>query len=194
MTEQDNDRVPGPEDTDAAREPAGQSDEALNALGGLGAGEKREASIDALAAMADNEGKPRVESRQPVDLDPAAETPRDSAAANAPEAFADMPTGDEAFQMRRRRAASVHKQAHRAHAQQYKQFMIPVLIVTGALLFILATIVALTMGGSYSPGDDPWYQDPSTKKVLVLLAYPLGAILGLGAWLFYVDVQRHKKK
>ena len=195
MNEQDNEELGRPDDSDEADEQTNRPADAVDALGGMAPGEKREASIDALAAMAAGEAvAPAGEDTDvlPADSDQPAEAVPTEETSDA--AFGDLPTGDEALQVRLKRASTIHQQTQRAHAEQFKQFMIPMLIVTGGLLFILATVVALTIGGPYDPGYDPWYQNPSTKKALVLCAYPLGAILGLGAWLFYTDIQRYKKK
>jgi hypothetical protein len=223
MTEEKNQQDPFADQPDANESPEDRSSGALDDLGDPGT--QRAASIDALAAMAAGQDAAPpapvaddlpTDSDQPVQPDPTGQVPPDApafeleglaatASANADgrtDAFAAAgpPAGDaasrqQALQARRKRAASLVGQSQRAHAQQFKSFMIPMLVVTGSLLFILATIVALLMPDAAEGfSSDSWYEDTSTKKVLVLVAYPLGAILFFGAFLFYKDLQRHKNQ
>jgi len=200
-------------------------DRSGNALDNLGDLSTKTDSIDALAAMAagqdvaptdpDADELP-IDSDQPVQADPTGQIPPEAAAVELSDlaatasagartdafAAAGPPVGDsasrqKALQVRRKRAAALVGQSQRAHAQQFKSFMIPMLIVVGALLFVLATVVALLMPDTretFNPAYSAWHENPSTKKGLVLIAYPLGAILFLGAYLFYMDLQRHKKE
>ena len=223
MTEEQNQQEPPAQQPDADESHEDDSTNALDNLDDLST--HREASIDALAAMAAGQdvaptdpdaGDLPIDCDQPVQADPTGQIPPEAAAVELSDlaetasagarvdafAAAGPPVGDAAsrqvaLQARQKRAASLVGQSQRAHAQQFKSFMIPMLIVTGSLLFVLATIVALLMPDTretFSPGYSSWYENPNTKKGLVLVAYPLGAILYLGAYLFYMDLQRHKKK
>ena len=226
MTEEQNEQESPAEQPDAGEADESHEDRSAGALENLGdLSTKRAASIDALAAMAagqdvaltdpDADDLP-IDSDQPVQANPTGQIPPDAAAVELSDlaetastgartdAFAaagapadDATSRQKSLQARQKRAAALVGQSQRAHAQQFKSFMIPMLIVTGALLFVLATIVALLMPDTkdtFHPAYSPWYENPDTKKMLVLVAYPLGAILFLGAWLFFTDLQRHKKK
>lgn len=224
MTEEQNQQEPPAPQADADESPEDRGTNALDNLGDLST--RQTSSIDALAAMAAGQdvaptdpdaGSLPIESDQPVQADPTGQIPPEAAAVELsdlaatasaganPDPFAaaasapaaDAGSRQRSLQARQKRAAALVGQSQRAHAQQFKSFMIPMLVVTGSLLFILATIVALLMPDTretFNPAYSPWYENPSTKKGLVLLAFPLGAILYLGAYLFYMDIQRHKKK
>jgi len=226
MTEEQNQPDPAAETPDAEASQEDRSAGALDNLGDLSTNRAASidalaamaAGQDVAPTDMDADDLP-TESDQPVEADPTGEIPPEAAAvelndlaANAsaaaaakPDPFAAAsaaPAGDvgsrqRALQARQKRAASLVGQSQRAHAQQFKSFMIPMLIVTASLLFVLATVVALLMPdttNTFNPDYSPWYENPNTKKFLVLIAYPLGAILYLGAYLFYMDLQRHKKK
>jgi len=194
--------------TDAASEDAPvEAPGGADALSSLSNQSTRQAnSIDALAALAaarkaapaDNGGEFNVPVPPASVADLAAAAPSRQAPPVELGGLAGVggANKEQALQMRRKRAVALQGQTRHAHAQQFKSFMIPMLIVTGALLFVLATVVALLRpsdAGTFNPEYSSWYENPTTKKALVLIAYPLGAILFLGAWLFYVDLQRHKK-
>lgn len=81
--------------------------------------------------------------------------------------------------------------AQLAHAHNFKKTMVPLLLVAGVLLILLASAVILLNGLDSSPASASASMfDASTRKVLVLLAYPLSAILLMGAWMFHRDVTR----
>jgi len=95
------------------------------------------------------------------------------------------------------RATRLQANMRRAHGEAYKRMMIPVLIVVGGMLIALSV---LTLLGLLSDGQDPdSFAAEGTYlrvygKYLILAALPLGAILLMGAWLFYIDVKRTQAK
>jgi hypothetical protein len=98
---------------------------------------------------------------------------------------------------RKARAEVFHRKARRAHAHQFKKFMIPLLLISGAALFVLGTVAAfLVFGSADGPAADREGRLVSveTERLLVLAAFPVGAILLLGAWLFHLDLRRAKRQ
>ena len=93
---------------------------------------------------------------------------------------------------RKARASTLQKQRARVHAEQFKRMMVPILVVTGILLLALGGIVTVMM----RQVDADMYtgagllQDPGFKRIMVFTAFPLGAILLIGAWLFRADLKR----
>ncbi|HUU22307.1 MAG TPA: hypothetical protein VM389_07195 [Phycisphaerae bacterium] len=85
--------------------------------------------------------------------------------------------------------------ASQAHAHQFKRFMIPLLLVTGVLLFVLGG-AALALQGSLESAETAGQGSLLASKSArwsAVAAFPLGAILLLGAWLFRRDVRRAEK-
>ena len=157
-----------------------------------------DSKVDALAAMAggediSHEGFNAVEASPPA---PAGES--DAAAALAAQATpaatpAAIPsTGIAAVSGARKvRASALQRQRSRVHAEQFKRMMVPILVITGILLLVLGGIVAVMMRqddlGYTPPG---MFNDPVFKRIMVITAFPLGAILLVGAWLFRMDLKR----
>ena len=154
-----------------------------------------DSKVDALAAMADGQdisqqGFNAVENAPP----PAGES--DAAAALAAQAVpAAAPAVGSATAVsgaRKARASTLQRQRARVHAEQFKRMMAPILLVTGVLLLILGGIVTFMM----RQGDADLYtgagmlHDPVFKRIMVITAFPLGAILLVGAWLFRADLKR----
>ncbi len=157
------------------------------------------ASVDALAAMANGIHDSGSDDQSPPPFD----APDDEEIA---EALAEFPVPDaievavpevqvdpQTVAQRQARAANIARKAKHAHAAQFKQTMIPLLIAAAALLLILGTWVLLKL-----PTAEQRATNPDTGNMLyrpwalyaVLAAYPLAAILLLGAWLFRRDVQK----
>jgi hypothetical protein len=95
---------------------------------------------------------------------------------------------------RRARAASFAGRSARAHHHQYKAFMIPVLITVSAMLFVAGTLV---LGMLISDSIREAFNMSETSALIengglfTAIAYLLGAILVLGAWLFHMELKRH---
>ena len=93
------------------------------------------------------------------------------------------------------RAAAVKRQASKAQAHQFKNFMIPCLLVGAGLLLIFG-IVALvqlpTEEEALAIGDSiltkVWF------KVLIGVAFVLAAVLIASAVVFWLDVKAHNRK
>ena len=102
--------------------------------------------------------------------------------------------GREATKAMKARAAMVQKQTRLAHAIQFRQILIPLLVVFAVILFLLGAIVLLTT----QPQDVPqgvkvdWTSDPNVRKTMGILAFPIGAILLLGVRMFHNDIKRLK--
>ena len=150
--------------------------------------------IDALAAMADGQdisqqGFNAIEGAPPAGESDAAVT---LAAQAAPAA---VPANGSAAVSgaRKTRASTLQRQRARVHAEQFKRMMVPILLVTGILLLILGGIVAVMMRQTDPTmviDDGTLLNNPMFKRVMVITAFPLGAILLVGAWLFRADLKR----
>jgi hypothetical protein len=95
------------------------------------------------------------------------------------------------------RALRLQANVRRVHSQAYKRTMIPLLLVVGILLIALSlvTLLALISGPE---GPDSFVAEGTYLhaygKYFILMALPLGAVLLMGAWLFYIDVKRSEAK
>jgi len=131
-------------------------------------------------------------------------------AADAGLPFADPPAGTQPLPIpgaeaapdphaRRRRAAAFDQRARKAHAHQYKTIMIPLLITLGVMLLLMGAFALFRDLGGTEARPDP-YGFPTPKPVdrgsfqrwFPFLAFPLGAILLVGAWWFHRDVNRKR--
>ncbi|MBS3734761.1 MAG: hypothetical protein KGY99_07520 [Phycisphaerae bacterium] len=128
---------------------------------------------DALSAMADGEdvGVPPAPPDEP-DASPSVDEPA--------EPLAGFPARRESAAQRQARNETVRSKATKAHAHQYRRFMIPLLLVVGIMLFILGVIVAITGGASGGVGT----------TIAVVVSFPVSAILVFGAWYFHREVTR----
>jgi len=65
-------------------------------------------------------------------------------------------------------------------------------VVTGVLLLALGGIMMFMMGqgDAYEYTGVGMLHDPGFKRIMVIAAFPLGAILLVGAWLFRADLKR----
>ena len=93
------------------------------------------------------------------------------------------------------RSTRLSANARRIHGQAYKRTMIPVLMVVGLMLigFAALTMAILISGDTNDPeslASAGTYMQ-RFGKYFILASLPMGAILLMGAWLFYVDVKRH---
>ncbi len=84
------------------------------------------------------------------------------------------------------------------YGQQFKHLMIPLLVIVGAMLLVLGTLTAFRLPSpaeiehARAIGNRSLLFQPFSKY-LVLAAFPLGAILLVGAWMFRRQLKRAKK-
>jgi len=159
--------------------------------------------VDALAAMAEGKDISKQGFNAPEHI-PDGDADSENAAAAvlaAAQAASDgapapeVTAGGGAASARKSRAVALKRQRQRVHAEQFKRMMVPILLVTGVLLIVLGGIVAFMMTGQeegmYTGSD--MFHDPGLKRIMVITAFPLGAILFIGAWLFRADLKRADK-
>lgn len=89
------------------------------------------------------------------------------------------------------RSARLQANTRRMHSQSFKQTMIPLLLVVGGLLILFCVVTGVML---VNEGFTPEYGPPSGLqaygKYFIVAALPIGAILIMGAWLFYLDVRK----
>ena len=145
------------------------------------------AAVDALAALAGGQEAPSADQQAQVD-------PQGQGTVETADVFLVQQSGlpsPEEDAARKARASALRKQSHRVHAEQFKRLMVPLLTVTGVVLLILGLVVASRIGGQQPPSTGRGFlYDRNVQKVLVIAAFPLGAILLAGAWLFRMDLKR----
>ncbi|MCP4375200.1 MAG: hypothetical protein GY794_03330 [bacterium] len=154
--------------------------------------------IDALAAMAggqdiSDDSSSAIEDipLPEADANAAAALIAQSPSAAAPQAEAPIMTSEAVSGARRARSNSLQQQRSRVHAEQFKRMMVPILLITGILLLVLGGIVAFMLR-PVDPGygDSGMLNNQNFRKIMAMAAFPLGAILMLGAWLFRADIKR----
>jgi len=159
-----------------AAEGAGAPDtfEALDVLATGQASPFAPAAVDALAALANGQeaGMPDGQAAGGTEAPPGQRTVEEDAA-------------------RKARASALKKQSRHVHAEQFKRIMVPMLTVTGILLLVLGSVVAAMNRGEQLPsGGQGFLYERTVQKALVIAAFPLGAILLVGAWFFRTDLKR----
>lgn len=96
------------------------------------------------------------------------------------------------------RAARLQVNTRRAHGHAYKQTMIPLLIVVGLLLVAFSVFTMITLMGGETGDEASLVSEQRGMqkygKYFILASLPLGAILLMGAWLFYMDVRKHNTR
>lgn len=90
-----------------------------------------------------------------------------------------------------KRAAMLKINAARMQKHSFKQTMIPLLIVVGGLLILMSLITMLMLSGDN--GDDFGYLQ-QYGKLFIVVSLPVGAILIMGAWIFFLDVRKSAPK
>lgn len=83
------------------------------------------------------------------------------------------------------------RQASRSQATQLKSFMVPMLLVVGGLLIVLGSLGAYLI---WSPSSGAQIGGGAWTKVAVIVAFPLAAVLLLGAWAFRRDIAKSPKQ
>ncbi len=193
---------PEPKDDDSAdalAAMAGDSDEPLQMPGPV---EERDAH-DALAAMAEGEDlapapQPEDSGENPQDADSvddglvafAEDTPGEPV---DPADIEGLPDREESLAVRRARAATLANQKGRVHTHQFKRTMIPLLIAVGVLLFILGGVVAAILPSGKGTSTEDAGLLMGAARWAVVAAFPLGAILLFGAWLFHRETKNTPK-
>ena len=89
------------------------------------------------------------------------------------------------------RSAKLQANTRRMHGQAFKQTMIPLLLVVGGLLIFFCVITGFMLfsdGFDANPGGTTGLQ--TYGKYFIVAALPIGAILIMGAWLFYMDTKK----
>jgi hypothetical protein len=156
-----------------------------------------DSKVDALAAMADGqdisrEGFNAIEDVAPPAGESSAAATLASQAAPASTAAPAARNAAGAGASRKARASALQRQRARVHAEQFKRMMVPILLVTGVLLLLLGGIVMVMMR-QVDPEmytGEGLFNNPRFKQIMVITAFPLGAILLIGAWLFRADLKR----
>ena len=116
---------------------------------------------DALQAMAAGQWK---------DEQPPAPSGSDSEGEDTADVVDDGPASGQGRSLRARVPA--------AYGGGFKKFLVPPLIAAGLLLWVLGGVVAyMSAAGSLGPSS-------TLRTLMVVSAFPLGAFLMLGAWLF----------
>ena len=138
---------------------------------------------DALAAMAAGEHpheEPAEEASADETIPLAKPLAWDDSAGDATIDPAAVPTSTAA-----ERAAQHRTKSREALGRQFKKTMVPLLLISGALLIILGAVVAL-----FKPdGEGNRFLSPGGAKIVAGLSFPLGMLLLAGAWLFHRDVK-----
>jgi len=156
-----------------------QHDDSVEALRSLADGSEaaappnQQADDDALASLADG-----LETIQP---DEAPSQQDDPPLAPAAAKLTALPAGKSSAAARRARAETL---SGKAHAEQFKRVMVPLLLAVGLLLFALGTAAALLASADGS----------RLAKWSVAAAFPLGAVLLFGAWFFHRELKQTRKK
>jgi len=99
-----------------------------------------------------------------------------------------IPAGAEAGEARRAHAARAAGRAALVASHQYKRAMIPFLVVVAGLLLVvgLAAAVKLVSATPEQREYASWYL---YMQYVMLVSFPLAAILGFGAWWFHQEVK-----
>ena len=99
-----------------------------------------------------------------------------------------IPAGAEAVEARRAHATRAAGRAALVASHQYKRAMIPFLVVVAGLLLVvgLAAAVKLVSATPEQREYASWYL---YMQYVMLVSFPLAAILGFGAWWFHQEVK-----
>jgi len=90
-----------------------------------------------------------------------------------------------------RRTARLRANTRLMHGHAFKQTMIPLLLVVGGLLiFFCVVTVAMLAGEGFESNVGAPSGLQTYGKYFIVAALPIGAILIMGAWLFYLDTRK----
>ncbi len=93
-------------------------------------------------------------------------------------------------QAKRARQAGIQGRMHKAHAEQFKRTMIPLLLVVGAML-LLISIATVMMMQSHRSENGPFMGGFGWP--MAVGSFLLAAILMLGAWMFHNEIQKTQR-
>lgn len=91
------------------------------------------------------------------------------------------------------RSARLQANARRMHKHAFKQTMIPLLLAVGGLLILLSMITMVILAGDSSRIDSMAAEGTYMRtygKFFVIVSLPTGAILIMGAWMFFLDTRK----
>ncbi len=91
------------------------------------------------------------------------------------------------------RSAKLRANTRVMHGHAFKQTMIPLLLVVGGLLILLSIITMLILAGDSADQDAIGAEGSPTRtygKFFIIAALPIGAILVMGAWMFFLDTKK----
>lgn len=157
-----------------------------------------EVSSNALESLAVHKNDAADDEEEEEDDAPARAAAPAAAKPSAPAAPRPTSAGSAEFAARQAQARKFQQANALAQHLQLKKFAIPLLLVVGALLLLMGTILVFMLPPSAPEGaatnpDTSLATSPWTK-VMVFSAFPMGLILMLGAWLFHQDVRRQEKR
>jgi len=109
-----------------------------------------------------------------------------------------LPGEADAALARRAQVADTQVRARRVHAEQFKRTMIPMMLVLGVVMFIvaIATLIKLSTRrqvDSYFPAEGTDLL-VTYGKWMAAAAFLLGSVLLLGAWLFHRETSAEKPR
>ncbi len=91
------------------------------------------------------------------------------------------------------RSARLRANTRLMHGHAFKQTMIPLLLVVGGVLILLSIITMLILAGDSADenaiGAEGSYMR-TYGKFFIIASLPIGAILIMGAWMFFLDTRK----
>ncbi len=144
--------------------------------------------IDALNAMAG--GGEITPDQQNDEQDDSAGDPLDGEVFEQTDSAVDIGVDVNPEQARRTRQTGMQGRIRKAHAEQFKRTMIPLLLVVGAML-LLISITTVMMIQAHR-GDSGKFMG-GLGWPMAVGSFLLAAILMLGAWMFHNELQRSQK-
>ncbi len=94
-----------------------------------------------------------------------------------------VPSGPQALEARRAHAARAARRAARATSEQYRRVMIPFLLVVAGLLIVVGAVSAGYVA-SATPEERDYAQWYPYMTYVMVVSFPLAAVLCFGAWWF----------
>ena len=91
------------------------------------------------------------------------------------------------------RSAKLRANTRVMHGHAFRQTMIPLLLVVGGVLILLSIITMLLLAGNSADDNAIAAEGSATRmygKFFIMAALPIGAILIMGAWMFFLDTRR----
>jgi len=91
------------------------------------------------------------------------------------------------------RSAKLRANTRVMHGHAFRQTMIPLLLVVGGVLILLSIITMLLLAGDSSDDNAIAAEGSPMRmygKFFIIAALPIGAILIMGAWMFFLDTRK----